>query len=110
VKAETRVRALHAAEVIDSMRVFPRLFLASAFAWGVWITYQILMFYFHLPAAERTEGVSLFCGGVQGAVLAFVKFVFDRYSMTSRDWNQQPMQTVTTVAASTTTATTGVTP
>lgn len=96
-------KALHVAEAIDSLRIFPRIFLFICFAWGVWITYQILTFYFHLPAVERTEGVSLFCGGVQGAVLAFVKFVFDRYANTSRDWNAQPLQTVTTVAATTTT-------
>lgn len=99
-----RQKWIHISEVIDSLRIIPRLFLAACFTWSVTVTAQILAFYFHLPAVERTTEVTIFATGVQTAVLAFTKLVYDRYASSSRDWNAQPAIT-TTIASVTTTGT-----
>jgi len=108
MRADTKQKALHVAEVIDSWRVVPRLFFASYFGFWCWITMTLILWYIHLPSAERTLEASGFGGAIFTAATGFLKTIYDTYSKTSRDWNAQPMQTVTTVAASTTT--TGSTP
>lgn len=95
VKADRRDELLHFAELTDAWRVFPRIFLFACFSWAVWITYQILMFYFHIPDVERTTAVSTFCITVQGAVLGFVKLVYADYRKDGRKWGV-PAQTTTT--------------
>lgn len=100
---------LDIAEVFDSWRVVPRVFLAASFTWCVYLTDRLVGWYIHLPHAERGVEASGFASVVQIGVLAFLKLVFDRYSSTSRDWNDRPVAgTATSTTA--TVATTMVTP
>jgi len=94
---------LHWAEVIDSWRVFPRLFLIGCFAWTVEVTRWLLQWYTMLPKEDRGIEASGFASIVFVAVLGFLKLVYQTYSDAGRDWNQQPSSTQTTVASSTTT-------
>lgn len=96
------------AELIDSYRIVPRLFLAVCLGWTIWISYMCLMWYFHLPAGERGLEASGFGSVVFLTVFGFLRLVYTTYSASGRDWNAAPPST-TTVASVTTTAT-GTTP
>lgn len=82
---------LHWAEIIDSWRVIPRLFLLACFLWVVNTAYILLIWYIHLPAIERSVEASGFAFGVFSAELAFLKMVYESYTRGSRDWNRQPL-------------------
>lgn len=91
------------AELVDSYRVIPRLFLG---VW-TWFTMQIGWYLVHWytiqPANERGYEESVALIGVFTASLGMVKLVFDKYSATSRDWNSSPATTTTVVATQTST-------
>lgn len=91
---------LDIAETVDSLRVFPRLFLTSCFVWNVQIAYVLVTWYTKLPSSERTLEASGFASVVFLTINGFLKLVFDTYTRGGRDWNG-----VTTVASTTTTAT-----
>ncbi len=95
---------LHWAEIVDSFRVFPRLFLIGCFLWTVQVTHWLLSWYTHLPKEDRGLEVSGFASVVFVAVLGFLRLVYSTYSDAGRDWNQQP--STMTVARSTVTSTT----
>jgi lipid-A-disaccharide synthase-like uncharacterized protein len=99
----TKQTLLHWAEVIDSWRVFPRLFLIGCFAWTVEVTRWLLQWYTLLPREDRGVEASGFASIVFVAVLGFLKLVYSTYSASSRDWNQQPVSSQTTVTQATTT-------
>lgn len=109
MKKQRRDEMLHIAEVVDAMRVFPRLFLASCFFWCVWVTYQLLYFYFLLPTGERTTQVTTLVTALQAALLGFLKLVYSDYRKDGRKWGQQPVATNTTATVATTTTTTAPT-
>ena len=50
---ELKRRLLNAAEVFDSWRVIPRLFLALTMWWCVYLTDKLIGWYIALPHAER---------------------------------------------------------
>lgn len=103
MKQKRRDELLHSAELIDAFRLFPRLFLLSCFIWCVWLTYQLMYWYFHLPAPERTVPVSGVVTGVQAAVLAFLKLVYGDYRKDGRKWGQPSPTSTTTATVQTTT-------
>ena len=96
-------RWLNWAEVVDSWRVVPRVFLTATFLWTVYLTERLMLWYIHLPHAERGVEASGFASVVQVGVLAFLKMVFSEYSKNGRDWNQQPTSMTTTTATISTT-------
>lgn len=93
------------AELFDSWRVVPRLFLAAWTIFTMDIGYQTLHWFFAQPANSRGFEEASVVVGVFTAALGMVKLVFDRYSQTGRDWNQQPPTSVSTLVS--TTSTTG---
>lgn len=95
--------ALHWAETIDSLRVFPRAFLVACFLWVVQITYALLNWYVHLPKEERGPEATGFACIVFVSALGFLKMVFTEYSKNGRDWNSQPPSVTSSVVASTVT-------
>lgn len=101
----TKQKWVHVAEVIDSLRIVPRAFLAACFIWTVGITHLLLHWYMALSKDDRGIEASGFASVVFLAVFGFMKLVYGEYSRSSRDWNAQPGST-TTVASMTTTATT----
>jgi hypothetical protein len=91
---------LHWAEVIDSLRIIPRLFLLACFLWTVDISHLLLKWYMALPKEDRGIEASGFASVVFLTVFGFMKLVFQTYSENGRIWP---------AAASTTTASTATT-
>lgn len=90
------------AERIDSLRIFPRLFLISCFWFAVKVTFILVLWYIRLPGSERGTEASGFGAVVLLGIMAFLKMVFADYSANGRDWNQRGAVTQTTVAQMTT--------
>lgn len=101
---------LNLAEIIDSWRVFPRLFLLSCFLWTVDISHMLLGWYTALPKEDRGIEASGFASVVFLTIFGFMKLVYETYSRTSRDWNNAPATTTSVVSATTTTIPTGASP
>lgn len=99
----SKTKLLDWAELIDSWRIFPRLFLIGCFLWTVEVTHWLLFWYIALPKEDRGIEASGFASIVFVAVLGFLKMVFSEYSANGRDWNQQPTSTRTTSASTITT-------
>lgn len=91
------------AEIFDSLRVVPRLFLAIWSTFTMDVGYRTLTWFFSQPANSRGFEEASVVVGVFTAALGFTKFIFDRYSMSGRDWNSTPVTTQTTIAQTTTT-------
>ena len=98
-----RERMLHWAELVDSYRVFPRLFLAICLTWTINLSYVLLNWYFALPATSRGIEASGFASVVFLGAMAFLKLVYQTYSDAGRDWNRQPTVSSATVVSTTTT-------
>lgn len=84
---------LELAEVIDGLRVFPRIFLAACFVWVVDTAWILIHWYIQLPAAERGIEASGFASAVLLGEMAFLRLVYTTYSENSRDWNQNSGRT-----------------
>jgi hypothetical protein len=95
-------RWLAAAEVIDSLRVFPRLFLLATFWWVADTGYLLLNWYISLPKEDRTLEASGFASIAWLAQLGFLKLVYDSYSAAGRAWGAVPSTSTSTVVATTT--------
>lgn len=90
------------AERIDSLRVFPRLFLIACFWWAVETTSYLLHWFTHLAVADRGIESSGFAASVLLGIMAFLKLVYTTYSDNARNWNARaPMSTTTTVQQTT---------
>jgi hypothetical protein len=94
---------LDGAELVDSYRIFPRLFLCATFWWSADSTYQLLDWYTHLSKDERGLEASGFASVALIAVLGFLKLVYSEYSSKGRDWNSSPETTSKTLISTTTT-------
>lgn len=94
---------LHWAEVLDSLRVFPRIIMGVYLSYAGWLTSYLVIWYCNQPAAGRGTQESAMVGGVIAAVTGFFPSVLKIYQDGGRNWNTAPAQTVTTVAATTTT-------
>lgn len=99
---------IQVAERIDSLRVFPRLFLVACFWFTVKVTMLLLAWYTHLPAAERGIEGSGFGAIVLLGIMAFLKLVYTTYSDAGRAWGPAAPATSTTLVQ--TTQTTGAAP
>lgn len=95
---------LHWAEVVDSLRIIPRLFLGAWTTFTMVVGYQTLHWFFLQPANARGFEEASVVVGVFTAALGMVKLIYTTYSENSRDWNAQPASmTATTLVKSTTT-------
>lgn len=86
---------LDLAELIDSFRVFPRIFLALCFWFTVDVTWYLLAWYTRLPLVERSTEASGFGAATLLGLMAFLKLVFSDYSANGRDWSAPKIQTTT---------------
>ena len=94
---------LSIAELLDAYRIFPRLFLFSWSAFTMAIGWYLVHWYTVQPASERGNEETVALIGIFTAALGFTKFIYDRYSSSSRDWNQQPSTSSTTITSTSTT-------
>lgn len=99
----TKLPWLQVAEVIDHLRIFPRLVI-SAYAYYVYhVTFFVLHWYATQPKEARGFEESSVVGVVITAVTGFAPFIFRIYADSATDWTGKPPTSVTTVAATTTT-------
>ena len=82
---------LDVAEVLDALRVFPRLILFSAFCFTSWYAWFALSLAVNVVAGASDASVATaIVGGVIGVTVPFVGSMFakvvDVYLNTGRDW------------------------
>jgi hypothetical protein len=87
---------LDRAEVIDSLRIFPRLFLLSCFIWAVAVGQQLLNWYITLAKDDRSIEATGFASIVFLGIMAFLKMVYTDYSTAGRAWGPQPAERTST--------------
>jgi hypothetical protein len=90
------------AELVDSYRVFPRLFLMACFWWVVVVGQDLLNWYIALPKDERGIEATGFASVVFLGILGFLKLVYNTYSAAGRAWGEPASTTSSTVVATTT--------
>jgi len=89
------------AELVDSYRVFPRLFLVATFWWTADTSYRLLDWYIMLPKDERGFEASGFASIAWLAILGFLKLVYDTYSAAGRSWGPTTERTSTMTSTTT---------
>ena len=88
---------LHLAELIDRLRIFPRVVLI-AYGWYVWnVTFFILNWYAHEPPAGRGYEESAVVGIVITAVTGFAPMIYRIYASSAQPWDPQSSTTTSTV-------------
>jgi hypothetical protein len=80
---------LNAAEIFDAWRVVPRTVLFMYATWLAHVTNNILLWYQHLPAAERTVETAGLTGAIITAITGLATWIYKIYSENGRDWSQQ---------------------
>jgi len=75
------------AELIDSYRVIPRVFLLTWSWYTMHLGWYLVHWYTVQPANERGYEESAALIGIFTAALGFTKMIFDKYSSTGRDWS-----------------------
>jgi hypothetical protein len=78
---------LDAAEIFDSWRVVPRIFLFGYSAMVVWLTIFITHEFFAIAPLERTTQVTAFAATVLTAAYGALPWVYKIYADNGRDWN-----------------------
>jgi hypothetical protein len=94
-----RARLLHAAEIIDSFRVVPRILIFTMLVWVILVTDKVLNWYMHLSVEAQSIQASGLAASIVATVTGLWTVVFKTYSATGRDWNQQPMSSVSTTTS-----------
>ncbi len=85
-----KVKWMHWSEVIDSLRLFPRLIIIPMFVWAAWKLGGMLDWYmWHLTTAERTGNVTAFAGVITTPICTVLGYAFKVYIGGGRDWDKQ---------------------
>lgn len=77
---------LAVAEVIDALRLFPRVVLLGYLLWMGYVVDRSLSWYYHLAAADRRLEASGFCFAVIGVVTGLSPFIYKIYAKGGRKW------------------------
>lgn len=93
------------AEVIDTLRIVPRIVLFGYAWWAGAITYWLVKWYEHLPAVERTNQVTAFVTIVLPGVFGLAVYVYRIYADGGRQWDAPVSVTSSTTAVSSSTVT-----
>jgi hypothetical protein len=97
------------AELIDKLRIYPRIFLTACFGWAVWLSIALVHWYTTLPKEDRSLEATGFGSITFVAVLGFLKLVYQTYSDAGISWDPSPPAAVRTTSKEST-QTTEVTP
>lgn len=76
------------AEVIDSLRIFPRIMVMAYGIWVAWFTDWFVRWYEQLAPIARTTEVTAVFGIVLPGVLGLATYVFKMYLDGGRDWDR----------------------
>lgn len=90
---------IEVAEVVDSLRIFPRLIVAAYCYFVYQVTFYILVWYATQPAIARGTQESAVVGIVITAVTGFSPWIFKIYIAGGRSWD--PPSTTTTASLTT---------
>jgi len=85
-----KTRWLHAAELFDSWRIVPRIFLGATTSVICWNLTSLVVWYERTPAAWNgavTAGLTV----LTGALAALQGFVFKVYADNGRNWAEHPV-------------------
>lgn len=85
------------AELVDTFRVFPRLFLLVYLFWIIRLTDKMVTWFTKLPAPERTVIVTSFVSIVSTGVFGLFIWIYKVYSDNGRDWSESPVMPSVTV-------------
>jgi hypothetical protein len=84
-----KAKWLEWAEIVDSIRLVPRMVLLIYGIWMIRLTDWVVRWYEHLPKEERTPEVTAFASVVLPGVFGLACWVFKLYISTpGRDWGQ----------------------
>jgi amino acid permease len=87
-KPQWKQRWLNVAEVIDSLRVFPRLLVGAYFAIAIWVVVYLTLWYTHVAPVERTVEVTAFFAMLTGGLFGLATYIFKVYTEGGRDWDK----------------------
>lgn len=89
-----KVKWMHWSEVIDSLRLVPRIIIIPLVVWAAWKIGALLDWYmFKLPAADRTTEVTAFAGVITAPICTLVGYAFKIYIGGGRDWDSNNKDT-----------------
>lgn len=77
------------AEVIDTLRIVPRIVLFTGGGWSLYYSGVLIIWYMHLPIPAQTVQASAFCFGALAAIGTIFKQIYDIYSGAGTDWAAQ---------------------
>lgn len=100
MKQSTRSHMMQVAEIIDTFRVFPRLFLLVYLFWIIRLTDWMVRWFMRLPAGERTVIVTTFVSIVTTGIFGLFIWIYKVYSDGGRDWQSSPVIPPVTVPTS----------
>lgn len=103
MKVDTKQAILHWAEVLDSLRVFPRIIMGLYLYYAAWMTTYLVVWYSNLPATGRGTQESAMVGGIIAAITGFFPSVLKIYQDGGRNWSATPLMQTTSMSAVTTT-------
>jgi len=83
-----RDKWLDIAEVVDALRIFPRLLVGVYFATAVWVVTYLTTWYCHVAPAERTVEVTAFFAMLTGGLFGLSTYLFKLYADGGRDWDK----------------------
>ena len=93
---------LDAAKIFDHWRVVPRLILGVYFGWVVYLTQYLVIWYTHIPMAERDAYTTSLVTLITGFLTGLFPWIYRIYSDASTDWSSQPQsQTTSTLVSQT---------
>lgn len=77
---------LEIAEVVDALRIVPRIIIGVFLAVFAWAVVYFSIMYFRLPVAERTVAMTTFVSVVLTALTTALPFIVKIYTDNGRDW------------------------
>jgi hypothetical protein len=89
---------LDTAEVIDALRVMPRILVLGYCSWAAYVIDRTLSWYFTLPDIERTVAASGMVSIVTSMVTTIGGWVLKIYVSGGRDWQLDMMNRTRTTA------------
>lgn len=83
------------AEVVDALRIFPRLLVGAYFVTAIWVVSYLTIWYCHVAPTERTVEVTAFFAMLTGGLFGLSTYLFKLYADGGRDWDKYSANTST---------------
>lgn len=83
---------LHVAEVLDAVRLFPRLLICGYAMFVYRVVMKILDWFCAQPLTQSTTIVAIVISTLAGIVTGFAPWIFKIYIAGGRDWKDHPAE------------------